>query len=96
MNRWWMALAGTALQMCIGTVYAWSYFQNPLTQAYGWSNTQVALTFSLAICTLGLAAAWGGMNLPRVGPRRMATAGGVLFGAGYLVALRRQSLGHGR
>jgi len=77
---------GTLLQVCLGTVYAWSFFQKPLVDAYGWSNTQVALTFSLAICTLGLAAAWGGMNLPRLGPRLMATAGGALFGLGYLVA----------
>ena len=46
----------------------------------------MAWTFSLAICCLGLAAAWGGLQLPRVGPRRLAMAGGVLFGGGYLVA----------
>jgi len=85
-HRWAVAIMGTLLQVCLGTVYAWSFFQKPLVEAYGWSNTQAALAFSLAICTLGLAAAWGGMNLPRVGPRRMATAGGVLFGLGYLVA----------
>ena len=33
---------------------------------------------------MGLAAAWGGTQLPRFGPRRLAMAGGVLFGAGYL------------
>ena len=64
MNRWFIALAGTALQLCLGTVYAWSYFQKPLVDAYGWSNSQVAWTFSLAICCLGLAAAWGGLNFP--------------------------------
>jgi MFS transporter, OFA family, oxalate/formate antiporter len=94
-NRWFIALAGTALQVCLGTVYAWSYFQKPLVEAYGWSNTQVAWTFSLAICCLGLAAAWGGVQLPRLGPRRLAMIGGVLFGVGHLaaaVALRWHSL----
>ena len=77
-NRWCIALAGTALQLCLGSVYAWSYFQKPLVEAYGWSNTQATWTFSLAICCLGLAAAWGGLQLPRMGPRRLAMIGGVL------------------
>jgi MFS transporter, OFA family, oxalate/formate antiporter len=94
-SRWLVAAMGTALQLCLGTVYAWSYFQNPLVEEYGWSNGQVAWVFSLAICFLGLAAAWGGLQLPRFGPRKLAVTGGLLFGAGYLLAalaLRQRSL----
>ncbi len=85
-NRWSIALAGAWLQLFLGTVYAWSYFQQLLVDTYGWANTQVAWTFSLAICFLGLAAAWGGTKLPRYGPRKLSAAGGVFFGAGYLLA----------
>ena len=85
-NRWRIAIFGTLLQVCLGTVYAWSFFQKPLVSTYGWSNSQVAWTFSTAICCLGLAAAWGGMNLSKSGPRKLAMAGGIIFGAGYLVA----------
>jgi MFS transporter, OFA family, oxalate/formate antiporter len=85
-NRWFIALAGTGLQLCLGTVYAWSYFQKPLVETYGWSNSQVSWTFSLAICFLGLSAAWGGLQLSRLGPRRLAVTGGILFGLGHLVA----------
>ncbi len=85
-NRWFIAAMGVLLQLCLGTVYAWSCFQLPLVNAYHWSNTAVAWAFSLAICCLGLAAAWGGLQLPRHGPRRLAMAGGILFGAGYLLA----------
>lgn len=84
-NRWWMVLMGTALQMCIGTVYAWSYFQNPLSQTYGWSNTQVAWVFSTTILFLSLGAALGGNKLPVYGPRKLAVTGIVLFGSGYLM-----------
>ena len=28
--RWLIIAAGTILQLCLGTVYAWSYFQKPL------------------------------------------------------------------
>ncbi|MDR7869176.1 MAG: OFA family MFS transporter, partial [Sporomusaceae bacterium] len=61
-------------------------FQQPVMAAGGWSNTQAAWAFSLAIFFLGLAAAWGGVNLSKFGPRRLAMAGGALFGLGYLIA----------
>lgn len=85
-NRWLIAVMGTLLQLCLGSVYAWSYFQQPLVERMGWQHTQVAWTFSFAIGFLGLAAAVGGVLLPKVGPRRLAITGIVLFGAGYLLA----------
>lgn len=85
-NGWLMAVAGTCLQVCLGTVYAWSYFQKPLVAQYGWANTQVAWAFSLAIFFLGCAAAWGGLKLPKYGPRFLAVTGGALFGGGTILA----------
>src|SRR5690554_1268068 len=85
-NRWIVAAACTLLMICLGTVYAWSFFQKLLTDGYGWSNSQVAWAFSLAICCLGLAAAAGGVLMPKIGPTRLALAGGVLFSTGYFVA----------
>ena len=84
-NRWLVASTGTLLQLCLGTVYAWSYFQKPIMERFGWSNSQTAWTFSIAIGALGLAAAWGGMNLAKYGPRRLARIGSILFSAGYLI-----------
>ncbi len=80
-----IAIAGTALQVCLGTAYAWSYFQKPLAEAFHWSNSLTAWAFCLAICSLGLSAAWGGTKLATIGPTRLAMAGGALFGLGYLL-----------
>ncbi len=85
-HRWFMVVMATLLMICLGTVYAWSYFQTPIMKAYGWNNSQVSLIFSFAILFLGLAAAIGGVFLPRVGPRKLAVSGSVLFSIGYLVA----------
>jgi OFA family oxalate/formate antiporter-like MFS transporter len=86
MKRWLIALVGTTIQLCLGTVYAWSYFQKLLASNYGWTQSQTMWTFSLAICFLGLAAAWGGSQLAKRGPRVLAFAGGICFGLGYLLA----------
>ncbi len=85
-SRWFIAIMGTVMQLCLGTVYAWSFFQKPLITAYGWSNSQVVWAFSFAICFLGLAAAWGGISLPKFGPKKLAVSGGILYGLGYLLA----------
>ncbi len=76
----------TVLQVCFGTVYAWSFFQTLLVRQLGWSFTDTALAFSITIFSLGMSAAGAGMVLPRVGPRRLALAGSVMFSGGYMIA----------
>ncbi|HBK58797.1 MAG TPA: MFS transporter [Spirochaetaceae bacterium] len=86
MNRWFMVAMATILMVCLGTVYAWSYFQTPIMESYGWNNSQVSLTFSLAIFFLGLSAAVGGVFLPKLGPRTLALSGSILFSVGYAIS----------
>ena len=81
-----MALFCTVLQVCFGTVYAWSFFQTILVRQLGWSFTETAWAFSLTILSLGTSAAWAGALLPRIGPRRLAVTGSVMFAGGYMLA----------
>ena len=76
----------TTLQICFGTVYAWSYFQTLLVRQLGWTFTETAWAFSITIFALGMSAAWAGAALPRLGPRKLALAGSTLFCGGYLIA----------
>ena len=81
-----IALFCTALQICFGTVYAWSFFQTILVRQIGWTHTETAWAFSIAIFTLGVSAAWAGNMLPKMGPRKLALIGSFLFASGYLVS----------
>jgi MFS transporter, OFA family, oxalate/formate antiporter len=85
-NRWLIAAAGVTVQTGLGTVYAWSVFRRPLSDAFGWSITEVTLTFSLLILTAGFAAFLGGIWMRRSGPRRVAVCAGLLYGAGIGLA----------
>jgi OFA family oxalate/formate antiporter-like MFS transporter len=81
--------------LMLGTVYSWSFFQKPIVAAMGWSHAEASRAFSIAIFCLGFAAAWGGINLPKTGPTKLAMAGGALYAAGYIVggiALKSGSL----
>ncbi len=84
-KRWRLVLAGTILQLGLGTIYAWSYFQSLLIKWYRWTYIETALAFSLLILTIGVSAAWGGFNLPRLGARRLAVIGSALFGVSFLL-----------
>ena len=86
MPRMVILLSCVTLQVCLGTVYAWSFFQSMLVRQLGWTFVETAVPFSLAIFSLGAAAAWAGTALPRLGPRRLALTGSLLFCVGYFVA----------
>ena len=81
-----IVLLCTGLQLCFGTVYAWSFFQIMLVSQLGWSYTDTAIAFGVTIFSLGVSAAWAGGALPRLGPRKLALAGSLLFSLGYLIA----------
>lgn len=92
-NRWFVPLASVSIHLCIGSVYAWSIYNPPLTRAYGvvtsaaddWSLGEVVWVFTVAIVFLGLAAAVAGRWLEKVGPRMVGVVAACCWGGGYLV-----------
>lgn len=85
-NRWGIAVAAVLMQICLGAVYGWSVFKLPLMRAEHWTETSVQLNFTLAIVFLGVGTVIGGLWQDRVGPRKVATVAGVLYGIGYLLS----------
>ncbi|RJS91928.1 OFA family MFS transporter [Salinisphaera sp. Q1T1-3] len=93
-NRWMVPPAALCIHLCIGQVYAFSVFKIPLTRIIGvnesaaadWDQATLAWIFSLAIAALGLAAAFGGQWLERVGPRKAMALAAACFGGGFIVA----------
>lgn len=82
-----------AIHLCIGSVYAWSVFNPPLTRQLGvvapaaddWSLGAVVWIFSVAIVFLGLSAAFAGKWLEEVGPRMVGVVAAFLWGGGFLI-----------
>lgn len=94
-KRWFIAVMATLVHLCLGTVYAWSFFQKTVSETFGWSNSETAWAFSLAIFMLGVTASWGGQNLHKFGPRKLALIGAFLYAFGYIIsyfALQNESL----
>ncbi len=93
-NRWLVPPAALCVHLAIGEVYAFSVFNIPMTRLLGvtkhapgdWTNPDVTWIFSIAILFLGLAAAFTGSWLDRVGPRKAMAAAALCFGGGFIVA----------
>ena len=83
-NRWFIVLAAMGIHICIGSVYAWSVYVNPIKENMGWTLTDVTITFSVAIFFLGLSAALLGKFVETKGPRLAASLAAVLFGLGTI------------
>jgi MFS transporter, OFA family, oxalate/formate antiporter len=81
-NRWLIALSAVGIHISIGSVYAWSNFTAPLKEKFGWSDSEVALTFSIAILFLGLSAAFLGHFVEKYGPKKAGLLAAVFFGIG--------------
>ena len=92
-NRWLIPLAAVLVQVCIGSVYAWSTFNRPINAMFppAPANSWLAwfkapyITFSAALVLLGLSAAIGGSWVERHGPRATARAAAAFFGAGLVI-----------
>lgn len=84
---WIVVAAGTAINLALGALYAWSMFKEPLTKApYGLSNAQTAIPYSVACMVFALMMVPAGRLQDRIGPRIVALVGGVLVGIGFFVA----------
>lgn len=88
--RWRVVWGGILVQVCLGAIYAWSAFTGKLTEAegnYRFTKTQTQVIFSLGLLVFATVMALvAGRWQQRVGPRFVATVGGLVLGAGYLIA----------
>src|SRR3954465_3489079 len=90
-NRWLIPPAALAVHLCIGEVYGFSVFNQPLNQVGGiehevpgvdWTIPQIGWIYSIALIMLGLSAAFLGRWVERVGPRKTMFAGACCFCGG--------------
>ncbi|MDJ0795033.1 MAG: OFA family MFS transporter [Woeseiaceae bacterium] len=87
-NRWLVVTGAILIQLALGAIYAWSVFTARLTDplgAYAFSASETAWVFSAGLATFATVMVLAGRILPKIGPRRLAMAGGILLGVGYVV-----------
>lgn len=86
MRPWIVTLSGTGINLALGVLYTWSVISKGIPDTWGWSETQRALPYSVACMVFALMMVPAGRMQDKIGPRIVATIGGILTGIGLMVA----------
>jgi len=99
-KAWVVTFAGTAINLCLGILYAWSVWAKALTDVKnaghpmagineGWTfltNAEAATPFSLCVIIFALFMIPGGRIQDKFGPKVGATLGGLCLAAGCILS----------
>ena len=88
-NRWFVVIGAILIQLALGAIYAWSVFTPKLTDVngqYQFTAGQAAWIFSAGLFFFALVMIWAGRKLAQFGPQKLAMAGGLVLGLGYVLA----------
>ncbi len=85
-GRWIFVLLGLLMNICLGSVYAFSVFKKPLQDLWSINATQSGLPFMIFLAMFALFMALAGGLVGKWGPKRTSLLGGVLVGAGWILA----------
>ncbi|KAB7651296.1 OFA family MFS transporter [Sutterella faecalis] len=91
-KRWLLLTAACVINLCAGSIYAWSVFAPPLAERLslitGTAVTagSLAAAFSLANGIAPIPMILGGWINDRFGPRAIIPAGGIVMGLGFYLA----------
>ncbi|EEG78858.1 L-lactate MFS transporter [Dethiobacter alkaliphilus] len=102
MNRWLVVVGTLLIIPCIGAVYAWSIYRQPLAEilaAYqGVSPDSLTIplnfVFSLVILFFAFGAIPGGLIQDKIGPKKVTIAGGAMLGLGLILSSFATSVMH--
>jgi len=91
-GRWVLIVVGLFINLCLGTVYSWSVFVNPLTDYFSLQLGQtvtandVLMPYSVILAVFAITMALTGKYVETHGPRKITIIGCILTGLGWMFA----------
>jgi MFS transporter, OFA family, oxalate/formate antiporter len=83
---WTVALAGTGINLALGILYTWSVISKGIPSEWGWSEADKSWPYAIACLVFSLIMVPAGRMQDKLGPKLVATIGGVLVGSGMVLA----------
>jgi MFS transporter, OFA family, oxalate/formate antiporter len=93
-NKYLIVLAGMIMQLSIGSIYAYSKWIEPLSKELNWDAHDTKTGFSLAICFLGLTAAFMGKLAQKIGPTKAGLLATLFLTIGLLGSALAVNMGN--
>lgn len=91
-NRGWtVTSAGLGINLALGVLYSWSVLSKKIPDTWGWTEAQKAMPYAAACLIFAFVMVPAGRMQDRLGPRLVATIGGILVGIGMIFASQMAS-----
>ena len=90
-KRWLILVASCLINLCIGSMYAWSSLSAPMAQEL---NANLSSVFATANAVSFITMIIGGLLNDKYGPRWVMFVGGLMFGAGMFTSGLAQNVTH--
>lgn len=94
---WTVVMAGLGVNLALGVLYAWSIFKGEITASikaggpFAWDPASVNDPYAICCLVFAFVMIFAGKAQDRFGPRLIAILGGLLAGAGMIVASQTAS-----
>lgn len=92
-NRWWRVVGALLMNLCLGSLYAWSIFIAPLEKEFGWSRADTSWIFTIAVFVFSMSFVVAGRLQDKLGPFKISVVGSIGLALGFILASRTRSLG---
>ena len=83
-KRWLYLISGLFTMLFSGVLYAWSILKIPFKNEFDWSDSVLALNFTLTMCFFCLGAFFGSLICKKIGPKITLILAGALVGVGFV------------
>lgn len=84
-------IAGTAMLLINGVIYAWSIYSMPFGAGFGWSSAQLGACFTVMLASFCIGGVFGGAVANRRGVRVSIPIGGILGCIGFVLCMFLQA-----
>lgn len=89
---WRNTFAGMGINLALGILYTWSVISKGIPEEWGWNESDKSWPYMFACLIFSLVMVPAGRMQDKMGPRLVATIGGVLVGVGFIIASMTTSL----
>ncbi|MHC4556954.1 MAG: L-lactate MFS transporter [Planctomycetota bacterium] len=91
-HGWRVTFAGMGINLALGILYTWSVISKRVPEDWGWNEDDKSLPYMIACLVFSLVMVPAGRMQDKIGPRLVATIGGILVGLGFIIASMTTSL----
>ena len=85
-GRWMFVVLGFIINICLGSVYAYSVFRGPVSKLLNMSATEAGMPFMVFLALFATMVFFGGLLLAKLGPKMLGWLGGIVVGVGWILA----------